>query len=79
MREHMYTLMVYFSCTILVHCNILNEFKISACISEVLVLNYDCNTAVLKGCAVTQIISHHFSLWWPGFSPGVEHMVLVVD
>jgi len=55
----MYTLMVYFSCTGPVHCNILNEFKISACIWEVLVLNFDCNTAVLKGHAIAQI-SHPF-------------------
>jgi hypothetical protein len=56
----MYTLMLYFSCTVLVHCNILNEFKISACIWEVLVLNFDCNTAVLKGHAIAWIISHQF-------------------
>jgi hypothetical protein len=60
MHEHMYTLMVYFSCTILVHCNKLNEFKVSACIWEVLVLNCDCNTAVLKGHAIAQVISHQF-------------------
>jgi hypothetical protein len=56
----MYTLMVYFSCTILVHCNILNEFKISACIWEVPVLNLDCNTTVLNGHAIARTISHQF-------------------
>jgi hypothetical protein len=56
----MYTLMVYFSCTILVHCNILNEFKLTACIWEVPVLNLDCNPTVLKGHAIARTISHQF-------------------